>query len=103
MSVNGFNPSVTLPSHDNIAESAFRTVVLQGSQIVAREGWRQLVEHRVVGTIPLTFVAGIDVLIAERLTEDFHLLVETILSHHQREVETSLAFPCFQSTQRGRF
>ena len=35
LSVNGFNPSVTFPSHDNIAESAFRAVVFQGSQVIA--------------------------------------------------------------------
>ena len=93
MSVNGFNPSVTFPSHDDVAESAFRAVALQGSQIVAREGWRQLVEHRVVGTITLTFVACIDVFIAECLAKHLHLLVETILSHHQREVQTSLRDP----------
>ena len=75
VAVNGFNPSVTLPSHNDVAESAFRAVVFQGSQVVAREGWRQLVEDGVVGTITLTFVACIDVLIAECLAKYLHLLV----------------------------
>ena len=91
VAVDGFDPSVALPSHDDVAESALGAIVLQGAQVVARERRSQLVKHRVVGTIALALVAGIYILVAQCLAEGLDLLIETIVSHHPGEVQARLA------------
>ena len=90
MAVYRFNPSVTLPPHNHIAKSALRAIVLQRTKVIARERRRQLVEHRMVGTIALTLVAGIDILVLQRLAKGLHLLAKAVFGHHPREVETGL-------------
>ena len=87
------NPLVAIPAGDDFPESCLAAeTTLQGSQIIHREGWRKLVEDGMIASVSDALVAGINKLTFECLAEGLYLLVETILSHHQREVDTSLRF-----------
>ena len=90
------NPAVTHPAGDNLSERHVATeATLQSTQVIYGERGSQLVEHRVVGSISLTLILGIDILTLQSFTEGFDLLTQTILSHHQRKLQTSLALPPF--------
>ena len=100
MAVNGFNPPIALPTHDDVAKSAFRAVVLQCTKIITRERRRQLVKHGVVGTITLTFITRTHKFVAESLSKGLHLLRKTVLGHHQGKVDRRSPL---QTSPRGGF
>ena len=94
------DPAVTLPSGDNLDERvAGRVVTLQGSQVFERECRRQLVEDRLVLSVSLAIVTGHYILTHQCLAEGLDLLHQTVLSHHQGKVETSLALFCTAAEQ----
>ena len=87
------DPTVTLPSGDNLDERVAGCVVtLQGSQVFERECRRQLVEDGLVLSVSLAIVTGHYILTHQCLAESLDLLHQTVLSHHQGKVETSLRF-----------
>ena len=85
------NPVVAIPAGDDFPETSLATEAsLQSTKIVHRERWCQLVEDRVIAAISGAFVTSIHKLTLQCLAKGFHLLVQTILSHHHREVQTCL-------------
>ena len=92
MRLIGFlNPMVAIPARDDFPKSCLAAeATLQGSQIVHREGWRELVEDGVIAAVADALVASINELTLQCLAKGFYLLFQTILGHHQRKVETSL-------------
>ena len=86
-------PAIAHPARDDhaqgrlVAESLF-----QGSQVFDGECRRQAVEHVMVGSATLTLVLRTYILISESFSERLDLLVETVVSHHQCKVKTSLRF-----------
>ena len=92
MTVDGHNPSVSFPTHHDVSKSALTSACFQCTEIVARECRCQLVEHRVIGAISLTLILSIDVFVSECLAEGLDLLIQTVFSHHQREVNRGIRF-----------
>ena len=87
------DPTVTLPSGDNLDERvAGRVVTLHGSQVFERECRRQLVEDRLVLSVSLAIVTGHYILTHQCFAESLDLLHQTVVSHHQGKVEASLRF-----------
>ena len=85
------NPFVAIPARDDFTKSCLTAeTTLQGAQIIHREGWRKLVEDGVIASVSDALVAGINELTLKCFAEGLNLLRKAILSHHQREVETSL-------------
>ena len=85
------NPFVAIPARDDFTKSCLTAeTTLQGAQIIHREGWRKLVEDGMIASVSDALVVGINELTFKCLAKSLHLLVETILSHHQRKVQTSL-------------
>ena len=86
------NPMVSIPAGYDFPESCLTAeTTLQGAQIIHREGWRKLVEDGMIAPISDALIASINELTFKCLAKGFYLLFQTVLSHHQRKVETSLA------------
>jgi len=74
------NPTIAFPAGDDVAQSRLTTIAtLQSSEVIHRERRSQLVEHRVIGSVALALVAGIDVLILQSLAEGLDLLAQASL------------------------
>lgn len=86
------NPFVAIPAGDDFSESCLATeATLQGSQVIHREDWCQLIEDGVITSVSDALVLSIDILILQSLTEGTNLLRETIVGHHQRKVDARFA------------
>ena len=89
--VDLLNPFVAIPAGDDFPETCLTAeTTLQGSQIIHRESWRKLVEDGVIDSISDALVASINELTFKCLAKGLYLLFQSVLGHHQREVETSL-------------
>ena len=66
--------------------------MLQRPQVLDGEHWRELVECAIVLTITLTLVFGFNIFLLQSFTECLDLLLQRVFSHHQRELQASLAF-----------
>ena len=42
LAVNGFNPTIVLPTHDDVSQPAIRSTLLQGAKVVCRQIVHQL-------------------------------------------------------------
>ena len=91
--VDLLNPMVAIPAGDDFTETGFAAeAALQGSQVIHREDWCQLIEDGVITSVSDALVAGINELTFKCLAKGLYLLFQTIVGHHQREVDTSLRF-----------
>lgn len=87
------NPFVAIPAGDDFSESSLATeATLQGSQVIHREDWCQLIEDGVITSVSGALVAGINELTFKCLAKGLYLLFQTIVGHHQSKVETCLGF-----------
>ena len=57
-----------------------------------------MIKHRVVGTIPLTFIFGIYKLVEQTVTEGLDLFLQTVFCHHQGEFDGGVQLLAFQET-----
>ena len=86
------HPAVAVPARDNLDDGVSRHVGgLQRSRVIGRKRGRQLVEDAVVGTLALTFLLGIYILILQGHAKHLDLLVQTIGSHHRGKLHASVA------------
>ena len=86
-------PTIAIPAGDDFPEACLATEAsLQGTQIVHREGWCELVEDGVIAAVSDALVAGIHKLTLQHLAKGLYLLLQTILGHHHCKVETRLGF-----------
>ena len=84
-------PAVTPPAGDDVSQGRLSAVAaFQRAQIFHGERGRELVKHRVIGTIPLALILSVDILRAESLAKGCYLLREAIVCHHQGKLDTSL-------------
>ena len=82
------NPFVAIPAGDDFPKSCLATeTALQGSQVIHRKNWCQLVEDGMVASVSDALVASINKLILECLAKSLYLLFQTVLGHHQRELD----------------
>ena len=85
------NPFVAIPAGDDFPESSLATeATLQGSQVIHRKDWCQLVEDGVIASVSDALVASINELTLECLAKGLYLLFQTVLGHHQCEVDSRL-------------
>jgi hypothetical protein len=81
LAVNGFNPTIVLPTHDDVSQPAIRSTLLQGAKVVTSERWSQLIKDAVVGAVTLTLILRTYILILKGFTKESHLTLQTIVCH----------------------
>ena len=86
--VDLLNPMVAIPAGDDFPESCLAAeATLQGSQVIHREDWCQLIEDGVITSVSDALVAGINELTFKCFAKSLYLLLQAVLGHHQGEVE----------------
>ena len=83
-----FNPMVAIPAGDDFPETSLAAEAsLQSTKIVHRKCRRQLIEDGVIAAISDALVASINKLTLQCLAKGFHLLLKTVLGHHECEFD----------------